>query len=134
MRRDKGVKRGPVSSAFTHLTGEPEPSDVEMADPPPALDIHVSLPDIGVRSDMRQSGLPCLAKFSPNRATSRLPQPSEVERVAEDAERLAWQCQTPGRRKARLARLGPAPPGHWVQLVRSSSETESGDEAAQLQL
>ena len=132
MRRDKGVKRGPVSSAFTHLTGEPEPSDAEMTDPPPALDIHVSLPDMAVCWDIRQSGLPCLAEFPPNRAISRLPQPSEVERVVEETERLAWRCQTPGRRKARLARLDP--PGQWVQLVRSSSEAESGDEAAQLQL
>ncbi|XP_043233101.1 transcription factor IIIA-like [Amphibalanus amphitrite] len=102
-RRDKGVKRGPATSAFHHLTGEAEPSDAETAEPPPAVDID----------------------------------PTEVDRLVEDAERLAWQCDAPSRKQPQLAFLGPPPPPppiEWVQLVKSSSEAESGDESVLLLL
>ena len=48
MRRDKGVKRGPATSAFVHLTGETNPSDAEATEPAEAaVEIEVSRVRVG---------------------------------------------------------------------------------------
>ena len=62
----------------------------------------------------------------------RLRQPAELQRVVASAERLSWQSEAPSRKRPRLAQLEPPPPLGWVQVVRSSSEAESGDDSAQL--